>query len=619
MASILEAAAAQGCDVESIVGARQSQASGPTRSVPASSSVQTITTAPSSPTLVAGPFNNSMTPEMALYLVADSTSVPQDNVTVRREGVTVNSMFMSENNKRAPAHVCSALSNETFLNASPIPTNEISNHKASTSGSYSIQAHSVFAGNGAQTSALACHNQPAPFTPRSGPDSFTSITTGGTTASSVEMDMDGQDISTSQVNTPWLLSPVGIPTNSCGPPTASIVNTGSSSDFMQTDHAVCVFGSDASDCNTWNGSSNCSASFLDQSANALDGRSKNVSTSSWSERPSSCQAAASRPSFSNNPINVHSATHESCNTHDGDPFAHISKFDFRGSGYFNIDTWSSPSDANLADPYNSSLLSVHLASNDVEMESYDPLSGRYGVEESQISASSFCPSNHTTDPHASDNKIVATTSDEQKIIYDTIDVEIEKDPSLLPFRQRLAPPPVELSSLDLDPQLDWVQDSSALSSPESPAAAVIYDHFSMVIPSSFDDSDENVQYIPFPWPISGRLVTRIDDETDETKDDGEKMDGRADEAKDQPQRVQTIRNEEIDDQSEWQQIRQLGFYPLPVPAYPFSGDEIRQTDSSFQHRQSRDTSCFRPLKKLATAVGWAVHHCIGHRVQCDYP
>lgn len=179
---------------------------------------------------------------------------------------------------------------------------------------------------------------------------------------------------------------------------------------------------------------------------------------------------------------------------------------------------------------------------------------------------------------------------------------------------------MELSSIDLDPQLAWVQDSSALSSPESPAAAaVVYDNFPTVMPSSYDYSDEVVQYIPFPWPISGLLGSKTD-EVDEIGDEGEQMDDQVDEAVNQ-RWIQTDENVETEDHFEQEQMDGCGFYPPPEPACPLSGVAIHQDDSPFQriYHQSGDTSCFRPLKELATAMGRAVHHYIGHRVQLECP
>ncbi|KAG6875497.1 hypothetical protein C0992_003584 [Termitomyces sp. T32_za158] len=224
------------------------------------------------------------------------------------------------------------------------------------------------------------------------------------------------------------------------------------------------------------------------------------------------------------------------------------------------------------------------------------------------------------EPNLSDTKIVAATSDEQGAIYEAIDVETEMDPILIPFRRWLAPPPVDLSSIDLDPQLDWVQNSRALTSPESPvAAAVVYDNFPTVTHSSSSNSDEIVRYIPFPWPNSGRLRSEVN-ETDETEDDGEQMYNEADEAGDQPHWVQSDENQEAEDQSEWEQMEGLEFNPPPEPDCLISGYAIPQTDSSFHHmhRQLRDDkSCFRPLKKLATVMGWAVHNYIGHRIRYE--
>ncbi|KAH0581319.1 hypothetical protein J132_07384 [Termitomyces sp. J132] len=393
---------------------------------------------------------------------------------------------------------------------------------------------------------------------------------------------------------------------------------------------------------TWNGGNgghHLDRSAIDQLPNVLSGRPSEVS--GWTES----SAAASRPWSSNNTNTAHSSdgmnVNAGWNNGDSNPFAHPLSFDIRANGLFNnsYSQLSFPLDIGPTGRHawtnsNSCSTNVPVSNNDVEMEIYDH--DLYSVD-----IPGFCsPNNSNTaawndlvllpfsEPNAPEAQIVPSIED---IVND---VEIEE--VLSPLRQRSAPPPVELSFIDLDPQLDWVGDSSALSSPEIPSAdVVVYDHLSTEIPSLFEDhSEEVVQYIPFPWLVNGRCEFRVYD-TDNVKDQyaGEQVNDETevkdqpgweqpndetDEIKYQPERVQTNETDVFEDQPDWEQRERFRTFLPRKPAGLPQEDAIDQSDSpsQYMHHQSRDTSCFRPLKKLATAMGWAVHRSISHRVEC---
>ncbi|KAG6887977.1 hypothetical protein C0995_011260 [Termitomyces sp. Mi166 len=784
MALILEAAEKEARGVKSVVGARPNQPSEPTTSASVSRPALTIPTAPSSPVITAEAPIISMAHELTLQLAAASASnaIPQNNfgassaaggshfagamdpnvVAARHEGVTVDSMVMSEDTRGTSAQASSAFPNETASAfASSALTNGISAQVSSAfTNASSIQTSPAFAFNGAQPFASAEPNGPGPFTSSNEPNLFFSTNTGETAASSVEVDMDIQDSSASQVNTSSLLSRISPPTDSFGAPTVNFVNPNSSSGsapsvfgafgpmsvlpasgafssiqtntfgfvnpgssnktgqgntfgaigsnnafpalsafsslqsnnfFVPTNTFVnpnpfsgfdsvnssnafgparqtaSAFGSNAFPghqtntpffpvSNTWNGDNRGQRSnglALDSLPNDLSGMSNGVSSPGSAF---SLKAAASPPRFSNNinSTSTHSSSSYGLNSNADwkdrkNTVTHPLNFDFSTSGFssYNNAQFSFPSDANSTVPYAWTTNSVGtlIPDNDVEMEVYDPPGGFYGLEGIHVPISDLCPSDLDTLADVWNDLVIPPFSFELT--------------SPVPFRQRSAPPPTELSSIDLDSQLDWIQDNPTLSSPESPsAAAVVYDNTPTVMPSLFEDDSEKVaQYVPFPWPTNGCYEFEVDEyddfedqsegeqvnnETDEigyqpegeqTNDETEtdeveyqpeevQMDDETDEIQDQPGWEQTIdKADKTEYQAGWELTNEFGFYPPFEPASPLPENAVDQTPSPFQpmHYHSRDTSCFRPFKKLANAMGWAVHRYIGHRVECDCP